>query len=154
MDICDVRHFSMKKVFAIGVIVALAFGIYYVAAFQHLNYDIDALRLDDVGVLSASVTVFLRVNNPNPLPLYLASTTFGLYINEDYAGHGSTEAATIGGYGYQRIHAPVTISYTGLSATVVNSILSGGRITLDIRGDAHFFVITVPFEISDTLTLT
>jgi hypothetical protein len=60
MDICDVSHFSMKKVFAIGVIVALAFGIYYVAAFQHLNYDIDALRLDDVGVLSASVTVSPR----------------------------------------------------------------------------------------------
>jgi LEA14-like dessication related protein len=107
-----------------------------------------------VGVLRASVTVFLRVNNPNPLPLYLASTTFDLYINEDYAGHGSTVSTTIRGYGYQTIQAPTTISYAGLSATVVNSILSGGLMTLDIRGDAHFFVITVPFEISDTLTLT
>ena len=144
----------MKKVLVIVIIVALAFGMYYFFAFQQLSYDIDALRLDDVGVLSASVTVFLRVNNPNPLPLYLASTTFDLYINEDYAGHGSTVSTTIGGYGYQTIQAPLTISYTGLSATVVTSILSRGRMTLNILGDAHFFVITVPFEISDTLILT
>jgi LEA14-like dessication related protein len=144
----------MKKVLAIIVIVALAFGMYYLFAFQQLSYDIDAISLDEVGLLSASITVFLRVNNPNPLPLYLASTTFDLYINEEYAGHGSTASTTIGGYGYQTIHAPITISYTGLSATVVNSILSGGRMTLDIRGDAHFLLITMPFEISDTLTLT
>lgn len=148
------RQFPMKKVFAIGVIFALASGLYYFVAFQQLSYDIDALRLDDVGVLSASITVVLRVNNPNPLPLYLASTTFDLYINEDYAGHGSTVSTTIGGYGYQTINAPITISYTGLSMTVVNSILSRGRMTLDVRGDAHFFVITVPFEISDTIALT
>lgn len=89
----------MKKVFAIGVIVALAFGIYYVVAFQHLNYDIDALRLDEVGVLSASVTVFLRVNNPNPLPLYLAATRLIFTLMRIMQGTGQQKQPLLEGMG-------------------------------------------------------
>jgi LEA14-like dessication related protein len=143
----------MKKALAIVFIVALAFGMYYYLAFQQLSYEIEAISIDEAGLLSASLTIFLRANNPNPLPLYLASTTFDLYINGDYAGHGSTSSTTIEGHRYRTIQAPITITYTGLSAAVVNIILIGGLVRMDIRGDASLFFITVPFEISDTVTL-
>lgn len=108
------------------VIVALMSGLYYYLAFQHLSYYMEAISLDEVGLLSASVTVFLRMNNPNPLPLHLAATIFDLSINGECAGHGSTASTTIRGYGYQTILAPITIVYRGLYAAVVNSMLFGG----------------------------
>ena len=143
----------MKKLLVIVVIVALAFGLYYYLAFQQLSYDIEDIVIDEVGFLSASLTIVLRVTNPNPLPLYLASTTFDLYINGDYAGYGSTSSIIIEGYRYRTIQAPIIITYTGLSASVVTTMLMGGSITVDIRGDASIFFIKVPFEISETLTL-
>lgn len=143
----------MKKILAIVVIVALGFSMYYYLAFQQLSYEIEVIAIDNVGLLNASLTVFLRANNPNLLPLYLATTTFDLYLNGDYAGHGSTASAIIVGYSYHTIQAPITIIYTGLSAGVMNIILIGGSVNVDIRGDASLLFIKIPFEISDTFTM-
>ena len=143
----------MKKILAIVVIAALGFSRYYYLAFQQLSYEIEVIVIDNVGLLNASLTVFLQVNNPNPLPLYLASTTFDLYLNGDYAGHGSTASAIVGGYSFHTIQAPITIIYTRLSADLMNIILIGESVTVDIWGDASLLFIKVPFEISDTLIM-
>lgn len=143
----------MKKGIAIILIVVLAVGIYYSLAFQQLTYGIETASIDAVGLLSASMTITLRITNPNALPLYFAATDFDLYINGTYTGHGSTSATTLLGMEYQTIQTPITISYTGLTVSLVRIMLGGGAVALDIQGNASLFFIPVPFHISDTVTV-
>lgn len=144
----------MKHVLAVIAIVVLGFSIYYVVAFQQLDYELEAISLDEVGVLSATMTIVLRMSNPNPLPIYIPSTTFDIYLNGIYVGQGATSSMTVSGNGFNVIAAPITVSYTGISPSLVTAILSGGRFTVNIRGAASLFIVTIPFDLTETVSLS
>lgn len=138
---------------ALILIILIGGGIYYYYAFQQLDFQIENASIENISLSGVALEIYIRVQNPNPLPIVITSTKFDVYLNDQYIGKGISEATTIGGNGFRTIQTPVHITFSGLALGIINELTKGGVVTIEVVGEASLFIFSLPFTISKTINL-
>jgi LEA14-like dessication related protein len=128
------------------VVVIAGFAIYYYDAYHKLTFQLKSVSLSSASLTSVKTNFGLAIGNPGPLPIYVPSGSFNVYINEVSVGTGSFSSLTVGGNSQSLITVPVDFNPTTLPSTVYNFITGGGSVTVTIVGSANLALFSVPFN--------
>ena len=144
----------MGKVAAVIAIVLVLFvfgGFVYYNALNGLEFQIIGVDIEDISSTSARFSFKIEVSNSHPIPVYLTSTYFDIFINKDFLTTSSTREVTIGANSLRVLIIPISIYYTSVAPALARIITGGGTVTAEIIGEAYFFIIGVPFTITKNI---
>ena len=143
----------MNKVAIIIIIVVLGGGaVYLYSAYSSLEISLDDVRVESIGLTSATLIFDLRIYNPSPIPLTVSSTRFDIYLEDQYIGTGTSVATPISANSQGTIQTPISFSYVDLGLGIVNILTNGGSAEVTVSGEAKVYVISMPFQVSETIS--
>jgi len=148
---------SKKKkiavVFILLVISLIVFSHYYYDAVKNLRFRVVGASLRDVSLTGARIEFEVEASNPSVMPVYLTSTSFTIFINNQSLGYGTTEAIIINSRGSKVTTANIEFSYADMALTIIDVMRKGGLVTVTIKGQAHLFIIDIPFTNTTTIKI-
>ncbi len=145
----------MRKglVVIIILILLIAGGYYYYTSLLRLKFDLSGARVASVGLTGAVIIFELRISNPNPIPVFLPSAEFDIFVNGEYLGRGTTTSLTIAPNSDRVLEVPISFSYAGLLQSVVELIKGKGTVDIQISGQIRIVIVNIPFSISQRVSL-
>lgn len=145
----------MKKNVVILLVVVflciLGVVIYCFRSLQDLDFGVVDVELVDVGLRSATIELKMEVSNPALVPVYITSTSFDIFFDGQFFAHGGTAAVTAKARASTVMTQTITISYADAASAIVRLLVAGGTATVEIRGEAHFCGLSVPFSKTTTV---
>ena len=137
--------------------------IYYadVSAMSSIEVTINDVDITDVKFTSFTFKLKLDANiyNPTDQDISGLSSTFNIYIEDNYVGEGDFSNVSISAHAQSEKDVSVTIYYSGLadaSVNVIKNVITEGNFDLtisgNINGNALFDLITFSQEFETTHT--
>jgi len=167
----------MRKMTEKNVIVAIILAIilavsgflgyiYYadVTAMSSIEVTINDVDITDVNITDVNITSFklkldASIYNPTDQDISGLSSTFDIYIEDNYVGEGDFSNVFISAHAQSEKDVSVTIYYSGLadaSVDVIKNIITEGNFDLTISGNINgnvlFDLITFSQEFETTHT--
>ncbi len=140
------RKIVAAVIILIVVIVVAGLAVYYYDAYHKLTFELKSVNLSSVSLTSVQTNFGIAISNPGPLPIYVPSGNFTVYINDVTSGTGSFGSLTVGGNSQSLITVPVDFNPTGLPSGIYGLITGGGTVTVTIVGSANLVLFSVPFN--------
>ncbi len=142
----------MNKSAIIVIIIILGGGaVYLYSSYSSLEISLDDVRVESIGLTSATLIFNIHIYNPSPLPLTVSSTRFDIYLEDQYIGTGTSVATPISGNSKGSIQTPISFSYVGLGLGIVDILTQGGSAEVTISGEAKVYFISIPFQFTETI---
>ena len=135
--------------------------IYYadVAAMSSIEVTINDVDITDVKFTSFKLKLDANIYNPTDQDISGLSSTFDIYIEDNYVGEGNFSNVFISAHAQSEKDVSVTIYYSGLadaSVDVIKNIITEGNFDLTISGNINgnvlFGLITFSQEFETTHT--
>jgi len=135
--------------------------IYYadVAAMSSIEVTINDVDITDVKFTSFKLKLDANIYNPTDQDISGLSSTFDIYIEDNYVGEGDFSNVFISAHAQSEKDVSVTIYYSGLadaSVDVIKNIITEGNFDLTISGNINgnvlFGLITFSQEFETTHT--
>ncbi len=161
------RRMTGKNVIAV-IILAIILSvsgflgyIYYadVAAMSSIEVTINDVDITDVKFTSFKLKLDANIYNPTDQDISGFSSTFYIYIEDNYVGEGGFSNVFIPAHAQSEKDVSITIYYSGLadaSVDVIKNIIKEGKFDLTISGNINgnvlFGLITFSQEFETTHT--
>jgi LEA14-like dessication related protein len=146
-----------KRKIALAVVLLimalLIFSFFYYEAVKNLKFRIVGANLRDISLTGARIELEVEVSNPSIIPVYLTGTSFTILIDNQSLGQGTTEATIINSRDSTIMTANIEFSYVDVALTMRDMIREGGSVTVTIKGQAHLFIVDVPFTNTTTIKI-
>ncbi len=135
--------------------------IYYadVAAMSSIEVTINDVDITDVKFTSFKLKLDANIYNPTDQDISGLSSTFDIYIEDNYVGEGDFSNVFISAHAQSEKDVSVTIYYSGLadaSVDVIKNVITEGNFDLTISGNINgnvlFGLITFSQEFETTHT--
>jgi len=135
--------------------------IYYadVSAMSSIELTINDVYITDVKLTSFKLKLDTDIYNPTDQDVSRLSSTFNIYIEDNYVGEGGFSNVFISAHTQSDKDVSVTIYYSGLadaSVDVIKNAINEGNFDLtisgNIEGNALFGLIKFSQEFDTTLT--
>jgi LEA14-like dessication related protein len=133
-------------VFVIVVVVIAGFAIYYNDAYRKLTFELKGVSLTSASFTLVATNFEIAMGNPGPLPIYVPSGSFDVYINGVAVGVGSFSSQTISGNSVSLNTVPVDFNPTTLPSVILGLITGGGTVNIAIAGSANLVLFSIPFN--------
>lgn len=137
----------MSKTYQLGTIITIAIliptlflGYTYFAdadAIQNIYAEVETIDQINPKITKATITFTLNITNPTTRDINDLSSTFDIYIEQNYIGTGSFANFSIPGQTTKFKQVTITVNYGGLADSAVDFIknwFSGQDSTLRIEG--------------------
>jgi len=161
------RKMTEKNIIA-AIILAIILSVsgflgynYYadVAAMSSIEVTINDVNITDVNITSFKLKLDASIYNPTDQDISGLSSTFDIYIEDNYVGEGDFSNVFISAHAQSEKDVSVTIYYSGLadaSVDVIKNIITEGNFDLTISGNINgnvlFGLITFSQELETTHT--
>lgn len=140
---------SQGIILIIFLILILSFfmGYVYIADMQAVQQiHAEMLTIDDIDLKfsSAIITFSLNLTNPSTRNINNLYSTFDLYIEQNYIGHGSFSNTTIPAQTSKIKQVMMTINYAGLADSALDFLknwITGQRTILNIDGTLYASIL-------------
>lgn len=161
------RKMTEKNIIA-AIILAIILSVsgflgynYYadVAAMSSIEVTINDVDITDVNITSFKLKLDASIYNPTDQDISGLSSTFDIYIEDNYVGEGDFSNVFISAHAQSEKDVSVTIYYSSLadaSVDVIKNIITEGNFDLTISGNINgnvlFGLITFSQEFETTHT--
>jgi len=143
-----------KTNIAIVLIIIIAFaGYYYYNGLSNLTYRLDGVDVMNIGLTSATLKLHLTIENPLIIPVYMASASFDVSINDQFIGTGHIGPLTLNSFGRQEIESSLDFQYASLGLGLISILTNRGTIEIKIEGTANMMLYSTPIRIWETVQL-
>ena len=143
-----------KTNIAIILIIIIAFaGYYYYNGLSNLTYRLDDVEVMNIGLTRATLKLHLTLENPLIIPVYMASASFDVSINDQFIGSGHIGPLTLNSFGRQIIESSLDVQYTSLGLGFISILTNRGTIEITIEGTANMILYSTPFRIWEIVQL-
>ena len=149
----------MKTALAVFLVLILVMGGLWFTqeaaqreAMRTVQVSFDGVSVKSIGLTSATLTIRLRMYNPNTITATLDRADYELYGNNNYLGNGVIpQRIDIPAGGTRIVETDFVLSYSG-GAGVIWSSLIGGEVSWRIKGTAYFDTplgtMNIPFDVT------
>jgi len=154
----------IKKIIIIGAIAAIILlilgflGFIYaadVAALDNAKISIKDVRVQEIGLTSCKLKIFIDITNPSDRDISGLIADFDVFITDTYVGSGSVSRVSIPAHSSREKGVTITIFYANVAEAIIDAIIDG-YFDLSIKGyasgDVFFGLITVTDQISASTT--
>lgn len=147
------------KPILIGIIILIVLGflgyIYSadVAALDNARVTIEDIRIQEIGLTSCKLEIFIQITNPSDRDISGLTADFDVFISDTNVGSGSVSRVSIPAQSSREKGVYLTIIYIDVAMAVID-VIKEGNFDLSIEGyasgDIFFGLITITDKICAT----
>jgi LEA14-like dessication related protein len=143
----------MRHLLVVAVLFLLACTSLVQKIVKEPKVTLSGVGLKDVNQNGGIVLVNVLVENPNPFILKIDALKYELEVGGKHLSTGQLlEPAQVSGNSNTVVAIPVPVKFSDLYSSVMDFIAKRTT-TYHIKGDAHFGLMTIPFDNTGDLKL-
>ena len=128
------------------IIIISILGLIYInyksdiEAINNLNVNLNQIDIDDINSKFFKLNFNVEITNPSDRDIVDLSTTFKIYIEDNYVGEGNFSNVNIINNSEENKDVIVSVYYEGLADAVndvIKKIINEGEIDLKIKGTLY-----------------
>ena len=148
-----VSHFKRNislLVLVIVIIFSISFVLQIIQRVAVLDLQIKSISVVPTGLSFSGVSLELNsvVYNPNPITATIDQISYSVYENNNFVGDGQISSVyNIPADSSYVVSFPISIGWGSLGSTIINYIVSGGKVTWSIHGSDNVNIDGIKFSL-------